>query len=147
MNNQKAGLKMSLLMGLMMSFSLSLIGLLCSGRFTLSGFLLNFLTSFVISFLLGMILPVRKIARKAAGAFPPGSLKGRAVEALVSDLLYTPLMTFVMVYISYRQAVSHGAKIPFGPMLLRSELISIFFAFFLIFFLSPVLMKIAFKRK
>ena len=81
MNNQKAGLKMSLLMGLMMSFSLSLIGLLCSGRFTLSGFLLNFLTSFVISFLLGMILPVRKIARKAAGAFPPGSLKGRAVEA------------------------------------------------------------------
>ncbi len=147
MNNQKAGLKMSLLMGLMMSFSLSLIGLLSAGRFTLSGFLVNFLTSFVISFLLGMILPVRKIAMKAAGAFPPGSLKSRAVEALVSDLLYTPLMTFVMVYISYRQAVSHGAKIPFGPMLLKSELISIFFAFFLIFFLSPVLMKIAFKRK
>lgn len=138
---------MSLLMGLMMSFSLTLIGLLSAGRFTLSGFLLNFLTSFVISFLLGMILPVRKIAMKAARVFPPGSLKGRAVEALISDLLYTPLMTFVMVYISYRQAVSHGAKIPFGPMLLKSELISIFFAFFLIFFLSPVLMKIAFKRK
>ncbi|MBQ1477141.1 MAG: hypothetical protein IIZ33_03240, partial [Erysipelotrichaceae bacterium] len=141
MNNQKAGLKMSLLMGLMMSFSLSLIGLLSAGRFTLSGFFTNFLISFLISFLLGMILPVRKIAMKTSAPFPPGSLKARAVEALISDLLYTPLMTFVMVYISYRQAVSHGAQIPFGPMLLKSELISIFFAFFLIFFLSPVLMK------
>ena len=76
----------------------------------------------------------------------PGTLKARILEALVSDVLYSPLMTLVMVYLAYREAASHGARIPFGPMLLKSEIISFITAFILSFILTPVFMKIVMKR-
>lgn len=134
-------------MGLMMSFSLTLIGLLSASRFTIQTFLINFVISFVVSMILSHIIPIRKITMAicAKADLRPGSLKARAFEALVSDLSYTPIMTSIMVFMAYRQAVSHGAKIPFLPMLLRSLTISIFFAYLLIFFCTPLLMKIAFK--
>lgn len=147
MEMKKAGMRMSILMGASMSLILSSIGLLSAGQLNLRSLLINFVISFAISFLIGLIVPMRKISdaliRKMK--LEPGSLKARLSEALISDLCYSPLMTFIMVFIAYRQAVSHGARIPFLPMLLKSECISLIAAFVVIYLLSPVLKKIAFK--
>ena len=64
----------------------------------------------------------------------------------ITNIFYSPIMTFIMVFIAYKQAVSHGAKIPFGPMLLKSEVISFIASFILIFFITPVYQKIVFER-
>ncbi|MBQ1508118.1 MAG: hypothetical protein IIZ47_01730 [Erysipelotrichaceae bacterium] len=144
---KRAEIKMGLMMSLSMSFLLSLIGMLSSGAFTIPGFLTSVLISFCISTLITTLVPMRKISMDLARklGIPQNTLKGRLFDTLVSDLLLTPLMTFVMVYLAYRQAVSHGARIPFEPMLLRSEIISFLAAYALIFFLTPVFLKIAFR--
>ena len=54
--------KMSLLMGITMSFVLSLIGNLSSGMFTVPGFLKSFCISFLISLIIGFIIPIKKIS-------------------------------------------------------------------------------------
>lgn len=139
---------MSLLMGLSMSCILTLVGMLSAGQFTIPGFLKSFLISFVISMCVGLIIPMKKVSdwvlKKCEAR--PGTLKARVLEALVSDVLYSPLMTLVMVYLAYRQATSHGARITFGPMLLKSELISFVAAFILSFILMPVFMSLVIKR-
>ena len=145
MDMKQAGLKMSVLMGAAMSTVLSLVGMLSSGKFTLKGYLLNVL----ISFLLGLIVPIRKLSDQLTGRLnlPPGSVKARLAEALVSDAVYTPLMTTVMVYLAYRQAVAHGARISFLLMWLPSMGISLLVAFVLAYVLSPLMMKIAFRGR
>ena len=149
MDIKKQARTMGLLMGLTMSLTLTLVGLLSSGQFTFKGFIINFLISFTISQLLGLIIPIRKLATSAIqkAKLKLGTIKARLLDALVSDLCYTPIMTFIMVFIAYKQATSHGARIPFGPMILRSECISLIIAFIVIFFISPVLMKLVFKDK
>ena len=147
MNMKKIGLKMSLLMGLAMSFVLSRIGLLSSGKFTVTDFLKSFVISFVISLIIGLLIPMKKISDWLLNRFnaKPGTMKARIIEALVSDVLYSPLMTFIMVYMAYRRATAHGARIPFGPMLLKSEIISFIAAFILSFVLTPIFLKILMK--
>ena len=144
MDNRKMGRMMGILMGGTISFVNSLIGTLSSGRFTFGLFLNSFLISFVISQILGLIVPIKKISDFLIQKMncQPGTWKARIIDALVTDLVYSPLMTFIMVYMAYSQATAHGAKIPFGPMLLRSECISFVVAFFLGLFLSPVYLKL-----
>ena len=139
---------MGLLMGCALSFMMSIIGTLSSGRFSFISFLTSFIVSFLISQVITNILPIRKITESAVkkAGLRPGTMKHRLLETLVSDLLLTPFMTLVMVYIAYRQAVSQGARIPFGPMLLRSELISIVCAYVLIFALTPLFMKMLLRK-
>ena len=139
---------MSLLMGLSMSFILTIVGMLTAGQFTVPGFLKSFLISFVVSMIIGLIIPIRKVSNGVLKKLDarPGTLKARILEALVSDVLYSPLMTLVMVYLAYREATSHGARIPFGPMLLKSEIISFIVAFILSFILTPVFMKTVVKK-
>ena len=148
MDMKKAGCQMSLLMGFSMSCILTLIGLLSAGKFTVIGFLSSLLISFVVSVIIGMIIPMKNISDGLLKKFnlKAGTLKARVLEALVSDVLYSPLMTFVMVYLAYRQAVAHGARISFGPMLLKSEIISFIAAFVLSFVLTPVFMKFVMKK-
>ena len=145
---RKAGMKMSLLMEGTMSFVLSLIGMLSAGKFTPAGFLKSFLISFAISLVLGMLVPMKKISDGLIKKFSlkPGTLKARLLEALVSDVVYSPVMTFIMVYMAYSQATAHGAKIPFGPMLLKSECISFVAAFILSFILTPLYTRLVFKK-
>ena len=50
-----------------------------------------------------------------------------------------------MVFLAYRQVVSHGASIPFLPMLLRSEMISLFVSYILSFLITPVYAGLFFK--
>ena len=141
--------KMGLLMGFSMSFVLTLVGMSSAGKLTLPGFLLSFTVSFLISILAGKIIPAKRIAAEWTRKLnlEPGSLKARLLDALVTDLAYSPFMTLVMVSIAYFQATSHGAKIPFIPMLLKSELISFAMAFVLGFVLPPLFVKILMKDK
>ena len=144
---KKAGLKMSLMIGAAMSFTLSLIGLLSAGKFTLPGFLTNVLISFSISFLLSLAVPVKQLGTQLVNRLKlqPGTLKAQAAEALVCDVIYTPLMTTVMTYLAYRQARAHGAPITFASMWLPSLLISLIAAFVLAFIFTPVFARIAFR--
>jgi len=146
-NMKAVGRKMGIMMGLSMSFLLSLIGTISSGRFTLSVFLVSFVISLLISFAITSIVPIRQITDSLTKKrnMKPGELKTRLFEALINDLMMSPLMTLIMVSIAHRQAVSHGASIPFMGMLVRSEIISFVAAYFLIFFLTPVFVKIAMK--
>ena len=146
---------MSLLMGITLSFCMSLTGLLSSLRNTdytvprfLVSLLINFAVSFVISMIIGLLIPMKKVAdsldRKLG--LQPGKLGTRLFETFISDLIYTPLMTLIMVFIAYKQATSHGAKIPFVPMFLTSLGLCFAVAYVIIFFVTPVYMKISFKK-
>ena len=140
--------RMGLLMGLSVSFLLSLVGTLSSGAFTIPSFLISFLISFCISTIITKIIPIRKVTSSLTEKLKqkPGILKYRLVETLISDLLMSPLMTFVMVCIAFRQATAHGARISFWPMLLRSEIISFIAAYLALWFLTPLLLKMVLKN-
>ena len=148
MDMKKTGQKISLLMGLSMSCVLTLVGLLSAGKFSVQGFLSGFAVSFIVSMIIGLIIPMKKVSDAVTGRFNrlPGTLKARLLEALVSDVLYSPLMTFIMVYIAWRQATAHGARIPLVPMLLKSEIISFIAAFILSFVLTPVFMNMLMRK-
>ena len=147
--NKKAQIRMGLMMGAAMSFTLSLIGMLSSGQFTVPGFLLNVAISFVISFVLGLIVPVKKISNSLVEklGLEKGSLGARMADTLVSDLAMSPVMTFIMVGVAYLQARSHGAPVVFGQMYLKALGISLVGAYIMIFLVSPVFEKIAFGKK
>lgn len=146
-NMKAAGRKMGIMMGLSMSFLLSLIGTLSSGSFSAVSFLMSFFISFLISFTITSIVPMKQITDSLVqkNHMKPGELRTRLFETLIMDLMLSPLMTLIMVSIAHRQATAHGASIPFGSMLLRSEIISFIAAYILIFILTPVFTKIAMK--
>ncbi|MBQ4251553.1 MAG: hypothetical protein II704_00750 [Erysipelotrichaceae bacterium] len=148
MNMKKAGQLIGLLMGLTMSFCLSLIGMVSAGQFSVPGFLKSFVISFIISLLLGLLIPVRKISTSLVRkcGLKPGTLKARLMESLVTTLTYSPIMTLIMVWMAWKQATSHGARIPFGPMLLKSEIISLIGAFVISFLTAPLWTSLVMKR-
>lgn len=145
---KEVGKTMGLLMGVSLSFLLSLIGTLSSGTFSFPSFLTSFLISLVISSIITRIIPLNQITTGFSQKLKlqRGSVKCRLFETLISDLLMSPLMTFIMVFIAYKQATSHGARIPFVPMLLRSEIISFIAAYVFLFFLTPLFLKYALKK-
>ncbi len=99
---RKMGLSMSMLMGLTMSFVLSLVGTLGSGHFTVPGWIRSFVVSLVISLILGFIVPMKKVSDAACAKLnlPLRTMKARLLSALISDLIYTPLITVIMVSIA-----------------------------------------------
>ncbi|MBR5722647.1 MAG: hypothetical protein IKX57_03390 [Oscillospiraceae bacterium] len=144
---KKIGLQMSVLMGITLSFFLALTGNLRSGHFTLPAFLISFLLSTVISLLIGLFVPMPKLEGAVCEKLQaePRSMKGNAVTALVSDLIYTPVITLVMTLLGYRQAVQHGASVSFGGMFLVSLLVSLVLGYVLIFVLKPLFLKLVLK--
>ena len=148
---RKVGMFVSICMGVTMSFFLSLTGMLVSGHFSVPGWLISFLISTVISLIIGFIIPMRKVTEGASRALKlkPRSIGARIVESLISDLIYTPLMTFVMVFLAYRNAISNGApaeSLNLGKMFLGSLWICLIVGFVLIFILMPIFVKIAMKK-
>lgn len=142
---KKVEMYMSLFMGVTLSFCLSLIGNLSSGHFTVPGFLLSFLASTVISLIIGFIVPLRKITLGATKNLQPGSIMAKLTETALSDLIYTPVITLSMVFMAWKSATSHGAKMPFLPMFVKSLVISLFAAFAIIFIVTPLFMKLSMK--
>ena len=142
---KKIEIRMSLLMGVTLSFFLSLTGLLTSGHFTWPSLLINFAVSFIISILIGFLVPLKKISAflDAKLGLIPGKLSTHFFETLLSDCIYTPLITLCMVFAAWKQAVSHGAQIPFWPMFGKSLIISMIGGYILIFVFMPLFLKIS----
>lgn len=146
MVEKKIGIWMSILMGVTMSFGLSLSGTLLSGHFTVQGFLLSFLSSTLISLLIGFIVPMKRIgdaAVKKAG-ISPRSLGAHLLTSLISNIIYTPFITLAMTFNAYMSAKMQGAQIPFLPMYLRSFVISFIIAYVLLLVFTPIFMKLLF---
>ena len=149
MDMKKIGREISILMGLTLSFFMSLTGNLASGKFSFIGFILGFVIGFIISLVIGFAVPIRKVnmaVDKKLG-LRPGSRSAHAVESLVSDFIYTPIITLAMITLAYKNAKSHGAKdLHFLPMFAKSLLLSLVVGYVLVFVFVPLIMKFVFKR-
>lgn len=145
---KKIGFQISILMAFVISLCLSFVGTFCSGQFRLPSCLMSFGISFLISLVIGFIVPMRKVhaALEQKCGLVPGDLKTRLAEAAVSDLIYTPIMTFAMTFAAYKNAVAHGAKMPYLPMFGKSLIISLLAAFCVIYLVTPVIFRFVMKQ-
>ncbi len=148
MNMKKIGLQMNILMAVTLSFCLSLLGNLTSGHFTWRGFLMSFGISTIISLIIGFLVPMKKVedglVRKCG--LEERSLPARLLSTLVSDLIYTPILTFSMVFMAYKQATAHGSKMPFLPSFIKSLILSLIVAYIIIFIVTPLFLKFVMKQ-
>ena len=145
---KKIGLQMSILMGTALSFCLSLFGTLHSGHFSVPAFLVSFLVSLIVSVVIGFLVPMPKLEAAVCGkcGVEQRSLGGNLLTALLSDLIYTPLISLAMSVLAYRQAVQHGGSISFGGVFLVTLLTSLLIGYVLIFLLKPLFLKMLLKK-
>ena len=98
----KVGKQMSIYMGVTLSLCLSLVGTLTSGHFTVPALLTGFVVGMVISIALGFVIPVKKLTDAVCEKLEveENTGAGRCISALVSDVLYTPVITLAMVILA-----------------------------------------------
>lgn len=139
---KKIGRLMNIAMGIALSFCLSLTGMLTSpAKFEGVEFFLNFLISTVISIIIGFLVPLRPITEKVCGNIPRGSFKRRCVEALIPDIIFSPVMTLAMVALAYYNNHKMGGQMPFLPAFIKSLIISLIVGYILSFILMPLFLK------
>lgn len=148
---RKIGKQMAIRMGILMSFCLSLVGTLTSGHFTIPGFIISFVISSIISLIIGFVIPIGKITGGVCAKFglERGKIGTLVVESLISDAIYTPIMTLVMVGLAYFMVMRQSggmAKLSFLPMFLRSLLICFIVGFILIMIFQPLFLKQLMKK-
>ena len=143
-NMKNIGRKMNLYMAVTLSFFLSLIGMACSGHFKLKGWLISFVVSIIISLIIGFLIPIKKVTDSVCAKFnmQPGRLSTRCLESFISDLIFTPIMTLCMVYLSYSKAARKGAPVSFLQMYLPSLGICMVAGFILVFIFMPLFLKL-----
>ena len=145
------GIKMTIFMGIIMSFVLSLIGTFMGGHFSIKSWLISFGISLMISWAIGFIVPLKKISDSACKGckIDPESFKGNLISGLISDLIYTPIITIVMVVVMLGNARKHApaGKVPtVGKALPGSLLVCFLVGFVVIIIIQPLLIKL-FTRK
>lgn len=149
---KKIGLKMSLYMGLTLSLFLTVTGV-CVGMLKqvlagnvppqamIGSLVSGYIISFVISMVLGALIPMGKITRNATKNMEPG-LKKRCMETLISDLIYTPIISVAMVAFAYMSNQRKGiAGPPYIAMLIPSLIACFIVGYVLIFIFQPMFMK------
>ena len=75
----------------------------------------------------------------------PRSLGGNAVSSLISDLIYTPVITLAMTSLGYQQMKRAGGSISFGGMFLGSLFLSLLLGYIIIFILKPLFLKLVLR--
>lgn len=149
---KKVVIGVTLLMGLTMSLILSLIGTLMGGHFTLPSWLMSFGISLVMSLIIGFAVPVKKLGDSFCGKChaESRSLKGTLLSSIISDLIYTPAITIVMVVVMLKNAAAHapaGAAIPsVGQLLVPSLLVCLAAGYIAIFIFQPLYVKLLIGR-
>lgn len=152
---KKIGRTMSVCMGITLSFFLSLVGNLMgsrqSGGFSVPGFILSFVLSTIVSLIIGFLVPMKKISDGFLKKhnLKQGELKARCAESLISDLIYTPVITLLMVALAYFMAMKQSggmAQLHFLPMFLSSLIVCLIVGFILIFIFMPLFLKLIMKR-
>jgi hypothetical protein len=138
---------MSLMMGITLSLCLSFVGTFTSGSFTIGGFMVSFLESLVISLVIGYFVPIKRLEDKACekAGITGKPLACRALGSLISDLIYTPIITIFMVTINFVK-IPAAHRPPYVLMLGKSMLISLVVAYLIVFLVAENFMKIIMKR-
>lgn len=148
---KKISFHMAIRMSILMSLCLALVGTLSSGHFTIPGYLLSFVASTIISLLIGLIIPVGKISSDVCKKLKmkPHSLPERCMSSLISNLIYTPLMTLIMVSLAYAMVMKQSggmAQISFLPMFLKSLILTFIVGYVLIFIFMPLFLGQLMKK-
>lgn len=152
---KKIGFKVSLIMAILMSFALSLVGNLTAQRPPemplapiVIGFLASFAISFVISFAIGLLVPMPKVNEALCRTFKlqPRTPKANLVQSVVTNLIYTPLLTTMLVVFAYFVQIPDGHKPSFLPMYLHSMVICLVVAQVLIFVCVPLILKLVLPK-
>jgi hypothetical protein len=109
---KKAGLKISLLMSLVISFGLSLAGNIASGHFAVISWLITFVMSFIVALIIGLVVPMKKVSDFLVEKVGLKDKKAGKLlfSSLISDIIYTPLITFLMVLFSVTMATAQINK-------------------------------------
>ena len=141
--------QMAIYMGVTLSFCLSLFGNATSGNFTVPGWIISFILSCIISLIIGWFVPMKTVSDKITGAMGLEQGKGitRVVEALISDIIYTPIITFAMILLAYRQATAHGGQMPFVPVFIEALIKSLIVGLIIIFILIRIPLRVAILRR
>lgn len=145
---KKAGMIISILMGLSMSFVLSLVGnLTAESGFVLPAWLISFVVSAIISLVIGFIIPMKKLNDSLCGKMnvKAESLPGNLITSFVSDLIYTPFITLVMIILAYSH-IPEGHKPPFAMMYLKALGLSFIVGYVVIAILQPLFVKLVIKN-
>lgn len=148
MEMRKIGMLMTILMGITMSLILSLVGTALGGHFTLVSWLMSFGISLVISLLIGFIVPIKKLGdnfcekRKTN----PHSFKGTLLSAIISDLIYTPIITIIMVVamvlMATREIPDMAVRMNImGHALIPSLIVCFIVGYFVIVLVQPLFLK------
>ena len=153
MNMKKIGITMNILMGVTLSFFLSLMGnLTAEGGFKPVAFLASFAVSTIISLIIGFVIPMRKLETGAVKTMglTERSLPANLISALISDLIYTPVITLAMIALARKMAMKmsngHADLPPFGVMFVKSLIISLIVAYIIILIATPVYLKLVMKK-
>ena len=76
----------------------------------------------------------------------PRTPKANLVQSVVTNLIYTPLLTTVLVVFAYFVQIPEGHKPPFLPMYLHSMVICLVVAQVLIFVCVPLILKLVLPK-
>ncbi len=144
---RKVGIKISVCMGVTLSFILSLAGTLTSGHFTVPLWIGNFLLSAAISIVLGLLIPIGLVNKECVekAGLEPHTLPARLLETLISNLIFTPLVSFIMVYLAWQNIVLHAPADmvpPFPVMFFRSFVMCFVIGYIAIFIVQPIYVKL-----
>lgn len=151
-NMRSIGIKMNILMGVTMSFILSLVGTCSGGHFTLISWIVSFFISLVISLVIGFAIPIKKLGDSFCALFKvkPESMKGNLLSGIVSDIIYTPIITIIMVSIMLTNAAKHapaGAVPPISRVLPGSICLCLVVGYIVIIIVQPLFLKMLIKSK
>jgi len=137
---------MNICMGIAMSFVLTLVGSLSSGHFRFQSFIMSLLLSSVISIMLGFVIPVGKINRSINEKFGTGGhgIKARIINSLIADIIYTPILTYIMVGFSLiimTKNIDVEVEVPFFSTFWKSLKLCFLVGFVVVFLIQPVIFK------
>ena len=156
-DQKKIGMLMSVYMGFVMSIFMTVTGV-CVGMLPnvlkhrippqamISSLISGFFISFAISMMIGFVVPMKTITDSATKNMKPGMGK-RCFETLISDAIYTPVISLVMVAFAYMSNNKNGEGGPTYLMMLIPSLIACFIVGYIIIFLvQPAILKHLMKR-
>ena len=72
---------------------------------------------------------------------------GRCIDALISDLIYTPVIVLSMIIFACRMAEKQGGHIPFLPYFGKSLVLDLILGFILILIFTPIFIRLVVKHK
>ncbi len=145
---KKAGMQISIYMGVTMSFFLSLLGNLLSGHFTLILFLVTFAASTTVCYIIALLIPLGLLTEAATKKLKQDGFPANCLASLISDIIYTPLLTLIMIVLVRMMLPAEARSYlpPFIKMYIGSLIPSFIAGFFLVLVFMPLFRKMVLKN-